>query len=35
MTEHNHYLLDGEVLETVMKGNTVEISTISEYEWYK
>ena len=34
-TAHDHFLLDGEVPETVMKGYTVDISTICEYEWYE
>ena len=32
-TANDHYLLDGEVPETVLKGNTEDISTICEYEW--
>ena len=34
-TAHSHYLLDGEVPETVIKGHTEDISTIREYEWYE
>ena len=34
-TVHDHYLLDGEVPETVIKGHTEDISTIREYEWYE
>ena len=30
-TAHNHFLLNGEVPETLMKGNGADISNISEY----
>ena len=32
---HDHYLLDIEVPETIMKGHIMDISTICEYEWYE
>ena len=34
-TVHYHYLLNGEVPETVMKGKSADISIMCEYEWYE
>ena len=34
-TAHDHYALNGEVPETVMKGQPADISNICEYEWYQ
>ena len=34
-TAHEHFPLNGEVPETLMKGTGADISNISEYEWYE
>ena len=34
-TAHDMYPLNGQVPETLMKGNTADISNICEYEWYQ
>ena len=34
-TTHDHYSLDGKMPETVMKGHTLDITTVCEYEWYE
>ena len=33
-TAHDIYMLDGEVPETIMSGQTADISNLCEYEWY-
>ena len=34
-TSHTAYEIQGEVPETIMTGQTAEISNICEYDWYK
>ena len=34
-TAHDVYMLEGEVPETMMTGQTADISNLCEYEWYE
>ena len=34
-TTHDHFPLNGEVLETLTKGTVADITNISEYKWYE